>query len=385
MDLRNHYYKFSIDPKITGKRIKELRKAKGLTAEKMAEEMKCSSKTVSSWETGARFPSIDVLVELSNFFEVSVQSLMLPLDNCPCAEWPFYPDKFNGSAHKHILYNLSDSEIAKALIRREYLTQRMMQNVFTPKNRDEMNLIRRLFTMEVYKLESCPDCNETNTSTTSLDDHWQYIKGELYLREEYLIQVFKRLLQNSNLPQTLSSLDLVDKSILFTCFAYFPELRNSEATHKLYEQGAGFMCCNFYNDHDRIKERIDYASSHCHDGEKLINSFKIISEKDLDQYLNFGSDKTYEYKFLGFPKYDEDPSFYSFGHNFEEWYIDEIGDTIIDIDWNRYAKYEEMIHLICMGISNSSLAIAQEATVFKKMNTLDAFIGFLKEEELLYE
>ena len=39
MDLRNHYYKFSIDPKITGKRIKELRKAKGLTAEKMAEEM----------------------------------------------------------------------------------------------------------------------------------------------------------------------------------------------------------------------------------------------------------------------------------------------------------------------------------------------------------
>ena len=57
----------------------------------------------------------------------------------------------------------------------------MMQNVFTPKNRDEMNLIRRLFTMEVYKLESCPDYNETNTSSTSLDDHWQYIKGELYL------------------------------------------------------------------------------------------------------------------------------------------------------------------------------------------------------------
>lgn len=385
MNLRNHYYNFSINPNITGKRIKELRKARKLTAKKLAEQMKCSVKTVSSWETGTRFPSIDVLVDLANFFDVSLQSLMLPLDNCPYVEWPFYPDKFNGSTNKHILYNLTDSEIAKALTRREYLTQRIMQNAFTSKNKDELNLIRKLFTMDVYKLDSFTDFYNSSISSASLDDHWKYIQCELHLREEYLIQIFKRLMQTSNLPLTLNSLDLIDKSILFTCFAYFPELRECESLLKLCEQGAGFICCNFYNEHARIKAKLDYENAHSHDGEKLINSIKISNEEDLDQYLHIYSDKTEAYKVLGIPKYDEDPTFYSFGHKIEEWYVDEIDDVIIDIDWHRFIKYETMIHFICLAIGHSSLSAIEEAMIFNKHNTLDEFINYLKGEKLLYE
>ena len=82
MEIRNKIYNFSVDSKATGRRIKELRKAKGLTAEKLADELFCSVKTVSSWETGARFPSLDALVDLANYFDVTVHSLMLPQDNC---------------------------------------------------------------------------------------------------------------------------------------------------------------------------------------------------------------------------------------------------------------------------------------------------------------
>ena len=66
MEIRNHIYNFSVEPKATGKRIKELRKAKGLTAEQLAEKLYRSTKAISSWETGVRFPSIDNLVDLAN-------------------------------------------------------------------------------------------------------------------------------------------------------------------------------------------------------------------------------------------------------------------------------------------------------------------------------
>ena len=62
METRNHIYKFEIDKKETGKYIKSLRKEKGWTAEVLAEKLYCSPKTVSSWETGVRMPSLDMLV-----------------------------------------------------------------------------------------------------------------------------------------------------------------------------------------------------------------------------------------------------------------------------------------------------------------------------------
>lgn len=56
--------------------LKALRKEKGLTQEQLAEKMSVSGRTVSRWETGSNMPDIGMLVELAEFYEVSIPELI---------------------------------------------------------------------------------------------------------------------------------------------------------------------------------------------------------------------------------------------------------------------------------------------------------------------
>ena len=56
--------------------IKNIRKAKGLRQEQLAEAMGVSTASVSKWETGQTAPELTVLVDLADFFEVSIDALM---------------------------------------------------------------------------------------------------------------------------------------------------------------------------------------------------------------------------------------------------------------------------------------------------------------------
>lgn len=56
--------------------IKELRKEKGLTQEQLAEYFNVSRRTVSRWETGTNMPDIGLLVEISEFFDVSIPEII---------------------------------------------------------------------------------------------------------------------------------------------------------------------------------------------------------------------------------------------------------------------------------------------------------------------
>ena len=60
----------------TGTLLKELRKEKGLTQEQLAEKMCVSSRTVSRWETGSNLPDLDVLIELSDFYNVDIRQII---------------------------------------------------------------------------------------------------------------------------------------------------------------------------------------------------------------------------------------------------------------------------------------------------------------------
>lgn len=59
-----------------GKRIMELRKKKGLTQAKLAEQIHVSNKAVSRWETGEGFPEITLLKPLANALGVTVDDLL---------------------------------------------------------------------------------------------------------------------------------------------------------------------------------------------------------------------------------------------------------------------------------------------------------------------
>ena len=61
---------------IFGKRLKELRISKGLSQQKLGEELGFCNQTISFWESGNREPDLDTLVKISHYFDVSIEELL---------------------------------------------------------------------------------------------------------------------------------------------------------------------------------------------------------------------------------------------------------------------------------------------------------------------
>ncbi len=62
-------------------RLKELRKAQGVTQLKMALDLNMSQNTVSRYENGEREPGIAELLSIADYFRVSVDYLLERTDN----------------------------------------------------------------------------------------------------------------------------------------------------------------------------------------------------------------------------------------------------------------------------------------------------------------
>ena len=62
-------------------RLKELRKAKGLSQLKLAIDLNTNQNTISRYETGEREPGIVELIRIADYFSVSVDYLIGRTDN----------------------------------------------------------------------------------------------------------------------------------------------------------------------------------------------------------------------------------------------------------------------------------------------------------------
>lgn len=65
-----------MDQKKIGTFLKELRKEKGLTQEQLSELLGVSNRSVSRWENGVNMPDFDLVLELVNYFDVSVEEFL---------------------------------------------------------------------------------------------------------------------------------------------------------------------------------------------------------------------------------------------------------------------------------------------------------------------
>ena len=65
-----------MDQKKVGVFLQDLRKEKGITQEQLAEELGVSGRTISRWETGSNMPDISLLVEIAEFFDVSITEII---------------------------------------------------------------------------------------------------------------------------------------------------------------------------------------------------------------------------------------------------------------------------------------------------------------------
>lgn len=57
-------------------RLVDLRKAKSLSQEKLAEKLYVSRQTISNWERGKTYPDIDSLLLIATFFDISLDNLI---------------------------------------------------------------------------------------------------------------------------------------------------------------------------------------------------------------------------------------------------------------------------------------------------------------------
>lgn len=61
---------------LLGEKLKKLRKARGLSQEQLAEQLKVSRQAISKWELGESMPDTDNLVALSDYYGVSLDYLL---------------------------------------------------------------------------------------------------------------------------------------------------------------------------------------------------------------------------------------------------------------------------------------------------------------------
>lgn len=59
-----------------GETLQSLRKKHGLTQETLGEQLHVTRQTVSNWETGKNYPDLELLVALSNLFDISLDILL---------------------------------------------------------------------------------------------------------------------------------------------------------------------------------------------------------------------------------------------------------------------------------------------------------------------
>lgn len=65
-----------MDQKKIGLFLKELRKEKGLTQERLAEILGVSNRSISRWENGINMPDFDFVIEMAKFYDVSIGELL---------------------------------------------------------------------------------------------------------------------------------------------------------------------------------------------------------------------------------------------------------------------------------------------------------------------
>lgn len=57
-------------------RLKEIRKERGLSRNKLSNELKIPEPTISRWENGKHIPSIDYIILLCKYFDVTSDYLI---------------------------------------------------------------------------------------------------------------------------------------------------------------------------------------------------------------------------------------------------------------------------------------------------------------------
>ncbi len=60
-----------------GINLKTLRQLKNISQRKLGDDLNVCNQTISFWENGSREPDLDTLIQIAEYFDVSLDSLLL--------------------------------------------------------------------------------------------------------------------------------------------------------------------------------------------------------------------------------------------------------------------------------------------------------------------
>lgn len=61
---------------VFGRHLKALRIEKGLSQQKLGEQLGFCNQTISFWENNSREPDLDTLLKIAHYFDVSIEELL---------------------------------------------------------------------------------------------------------------------------------------------------------------------------------------------------------------------------------------------------------------------------------------------------------------------
>lgn len=229
--------------------IRSIRKAKGMTQEALAEAMGVTTAAVSKWETGQSAPEVEMLMELADYFEVSVdtllghtvsadrkQSLLDALEEL-AKEQKFdeakalaqkllrsYPNDYDVVSKVADLYYRSDVTVdgSADMAYSIELTKRLFALLDDPTGMERFNLLSRLGNQyelmknwdmaRKYYTESNVFCANNRALARMLADEGKYREAADAITEEFTQDLFNILLNSMSLHKVWRELGEPEKA-----------------------------------------------------------------------------------------------------------------------------------------------------------------------------
>jgi len=198
----------------TGKRIALMRKRLGMSQSALAEKMNVSTQAVSKWETGQAVPDVELLMELSWLFGVSINSLLEGGENFVNTV-SLLPTELPARADR-LLKNKNDKKLLLSAV--PYFTETELSEIARLRAEKELD-IKLSISASVGEKSQSIDVDMSQLSDSTLRELSMFTSDVLNVAVSDIPRELRRVHEIMRCPKCGEKLELVreGKKLFFIC------------------------------------------------------------------------------------------------------------------------------------------------------------------------
>lgn len=185
-----------------GKKIKELRKKRGITQSELADVLGVSTSMVGMYETDSRNPSYDVLIKIANYFNVSIDYLL--------SRFGLYIGNF--IQKERVEQDISIEELANEIGKNQQEICRYEANL-KPINKTILKKIANVFGMSTEEFLCKHNFSELRFSSPFLGVDGDVIKSEVEIAIKETGNPFDKEIQSHKIAAYLDGVELTKEEM----------------------------------------------------------------------------------------------------------------------------------------------------------------------------